>query len=232
MITFLLVIAAFFIGFGLNRAYVEGVSGAVSSASVGVAILTVVAAHLLSRFRERIASYEITFAHMSGICRASEKIASVVEASMIKDLNGRGFLKLMPSTEIYGVCSEELLDIYRERTSGLALGKLGDSNSVIAVMEFQLHLDLFVEYVKKYIHMRDSVLSMADGDLEEIKEEFDRCLCSGLIDEANYQKTLYNKVTKGYYNIICQSVLLQYEFLKKQSRTVEAEMRQVRLKLS
>lgn len=147
--------AAFFLGFGLNAAL--EVKDAITSASVGIAVVVAYLTHLFSKNRDKVKEYESAYYVMCGICNASREIADIVKSSEKGEINGKTPVSLMPALEIYTVCSEKLLTVYKEDVYRINSNKLFDPDSVIAVLKFKLHFDLFVKYVLMYMNMSENI---------------------------------------------------------------------------
>lgn len=218
MITFVLVLAAFFLGFGLNSAL--EIKDAITSASIGVAIFVAFLTHIFSRNRERVKEYECVHALIAGICQAAENITIVVESSKKEYLNMERPVVLLPAVEIYNVCSEDLLQVYKTDVEGLSSNKLSDPDSVLAVLKFKLHFNLFVNFVIKYMKMRENVDKEMRNYLNGLLRERARLLKCEFFEEADNILREHNECAMSYFNGFCKPILQQYELMREQEKHI------------
>ena len=222
MIIFLLVVSAFFIGFSLNP--VVEVKYAITSASVVVAILAVFLTHLFSKNRDRVKEYEAVYSLMCGICKASEQISTVVKSSKKKEYISEQPFKIEPSLEIHMICSEELLNVYKEHVYSIDSNKLFDPDSVIAVLKFKLHFNLFVASVIKYRSMGAHVNKETKMYLNNLLKERANHLRNGLLEKAENELREYNETAMICINRFCDAVLQQFSFMTEQKEKVRIGM--------
>lgn len=218
MISLLFVISAFLIGYSFNPS-VEFKNG-IEASSVALALFCVYVAHFLSKNRERVKEYENAYSLMNGICSVAEKIEGIVEKSKTEYKDGEQITASLPSVDIYSVCSEELLKIYQQDVNNLKANRFFDSDSVIAVLNFKLHFNLFLKYVLIYMDFN----SRMDPNIRKCLNQFlqNRLieLKQGKIEEANKFLNCHNKILVDHFNQHCNSIVTQYKLLVKYKEQV------------
>lgn len=229
MIYVLFSLSTFLIGYSLNPsvAFKEGIE----ALSVGLALFGVYVAHLLSKNRERVREYENVYFLMNGICTIAKKIADIVEVSKKEYKKGEFISAPLQSIEIINVCSEELLKTYKKEVDGLEARRLFDSESVLAIMSFKLHFDLFVQYVLAYMDFNHKM----DPEIRRYIEQYYQAYLSEMklnrSDMAYKALSHHDEMLIIYFNGHCNSILTQYKLLEKHKQQVMLGLKKIKRKL-
>lgn len=223
MICFLFVISAFLIGYSLNPSV--DFKSVIEASSVALALFGVYVAHLLSKNRERVKEYENVYSLLNGICVFSKKIVDIVEASKKECKKGEHIYTPLQSSEIFNVCSEELLNTYKKDVDGLEAKRLFDSDSVIAVLNFKLHFQLFVHQVMVYMDFYSKMNEDIKNVLEYYKTEATYKTFANEVEEAKKDRYHYDSSLISHFNSHCDSILTQYRLLVENKNRVGLGLR-------
>lgn len=229
MICFLFVISAFLIGYSLNSSV--GFKSAIEASSVALALVGVYVAHLLSKNRERVKEYENVYSLLNGICVVSKKIADIVEASKKEYKKGEYISAPLPSIEIITVCSEELLNTYKKDVDSLEAKRLFDPDSVIAVLNFKLHFQLFVHQVLVYMNFYNKMNKNMKDSLEYYSAQIKYQILAGEIEEAKENRHNHDSLLVSHFNSHCDSILTQYQLLVENKNQVGLGLRNAKKSL-
>lgn len=229
MICFLFVISAFLIGYSLNPSV--GFKSAIEASSVALALVGVYVAHLLSKNRERVKEYENVYSLLNGICDFANKIDEIVEASKKEYKKGEYISAPLPSIEIITVCSEELLNTYKKDVDSLEAKRLFDPDSVIAVLNFKLHFDLFVKHVLVYMDFNTKMNKEIMAALKQLKEDATIKTLAGALEEAKKSRQDYDSMLINYFNGHCDSISTQYKLLLENKNKVALGLRNAKRKI-
>ena len=218
MISFLFVISAFFIGYSLNP--LVDFKSVIETSSVALALFGVYVAHLLSKNRERVKEYENVYSLLNGICVFSKKIVDIVEASKKEYKKGEHISAPLQSFEILNVCSEELLNTYKKDVDSLEAKRLFDPDSVIAVLNFKLHFELFVKYVLVYMDFNNKM----DPDVMKYAQQYYQDFLTEM--KLNRSEEAYKFLAYGdemlvvHFNGYCDAISIQYRLLVENKNQV------------
>ena len=229
MICFLFAISGFLIGYSLNPLVVpKDILGALS---VPLALLGVYLAHLLSKNRERVKEYENVYSLLNGICVFSKKIADIVEASKKEYKKGEYISAPLHSIEIITVCSEELLNTYKKDVDSLEAKRLFDPDSVIAVLNFKLHFELFVKYVLVYMDFNNKMDPEIKKHTQQHYQDFLTEMKLKRSEEAYKYLGYSDEMLIAHFNGHCNSILTQFRLLVENKNQVGLGLRNAKRKI-
>lgn len=230
MICFLFAISAFLIGYSLNPLVVpKDILGALS---VPLALLGVYLAHLLSKNRERVKEYENVYSLLNGICVFSKKIADIVEASKKEYKKGEYISAPLHSIEIITVCSEELLNTYKKDVDSLEAKRLFDPDSVIAVLNFKLHFELFVKYVLIYMDFNNKMDPEIKKHTLQYYQDFLTEMNLNRSEEAYKSLAYQDEMLVAHFNGYCNAILTQYQLLVENKNQVGLALKNAKTNFS
>lgn len=218
MICFLFVISAFLIGCSLNPSF--DFKSVIEASSVAFALFGVYVAHLLSKNRERVKEYENIYSLLNGICVFSKKIVDIVEASKKEYKKGEFISAPLNSIEIITVCSEELLNTYKKDVDSLEAKRLFDPDSVIAVLNFKLHFQLFVHQVMVYMDFYNKMNKDIKDSSEHYNTQMEYHILAGEMAEAKENRHYRDSLLVSHFNSHCDSILTQYRLLVENKNQV------------
>ena len=229
MICFIFVISAFLIGYSLNPSV--DFKSAIEASSVALALFGVYVAHLLSKNRERVKEYENVYSLLNGICVFSKKIVDIAEASKKEYKKGEYISAPLQSFEILNVCSEELLNTYKKDVDSLEAKRLFDPDSVIAVLNFKLHFQLFVHQVMVYMDFYNKMNKDIKESSEYYNTQMEYHILAGEMDEAKENRHYRDSLLVSHFNSHCDSILTQYRLLVENKNQIGLGLRNAKRKI-
>lgn len=230
MICFLFVISAFLIGCSLNPSF--DFKSVIEASSVAFALFGVYVAHLLSKNRERVKEYENIYSLLNGICVFSKKIVDIVEASKKEYKKGEFISAPLNSIEIITVCSEELLNTYKKDVDGLEAKRLFDPDSVIAVLNFKLHFELFVKYVLVYMDFNNKMDPEIKKYTLQYYQDFLTEMSLNRSEEAYKSLAYRDEMLVAHFNGYCNAILTQYQLLVENKNRVGLALKNAKTNFS
>lgn len=198
---------------------------------VALALFSVYVAHLLSKNRERVKEYENVYSLLNGICVFSKKIVDIVEASKKEYKKGEYISAPLQSFEILNVCSEELLNTYKKDVDSLEAKRLFDPDSVIAVLNFKLHFQLFVHQVMVYMDFYNKMNKDIKESSEYYNTQMEYHILAGEMDEAKENRHYRDSLLVSHFNSHCDSILTQFRLLVENKNQVGLGLRNAKRKI-